>query len=48
MVKLNMNTDSSFLHHTYTDTREKKAEGILKVLEAWKLLDMTQESLTFV
>ena len=48
MVKLNMNTDSSFLHHTYTDTREKKAEGILKVLEAWKLLDMEKEALTFV
>jgi hypothetical protein len=48
MTRLHMNPDASFLHHTYTDTHEKKAEGLLKVLEAWKLLDLSKESLTFV
>lgn len=47
LADLKMHPQSSFLHHIYTSPRAEKAQEILKVLEAWKLLDLTQPALTF-
>ena len=47
LAGLKMNPASTFFHHTYTSPKALKAQELLKVLESWHLLDMTQPSLTF-
>lgn len=48
LTKLHMHPESSFLFHQFMLSREDKAKELLKVLEHWKLLDLTTHSLTFV
>ena len=43
-----MNVDASFFHHEFMVTNDVKAQNLLKVLEAWKLLDLTKPALEFV
>lgn len=45
--RLGMPDECSFLHHTYTDSRETKARQLLSILANLNLIDTTKDVLTF-